>query len=378
MIVLNKRPDFLFSDQSSDLSMDEFDMAVHYIDRIKSILDLQEQVLSEQKADPKIVLPDNNWSKSKGQAFELDGTITNMYTSFDLIMRKDFDIIKKLRLYAQGFSGYQLATWSPAYCRPWIREKLPENIDFFIKMLVGLPDESVHSYLKFVAKAPKKLLLSPPAKFGEIGWVIDDVIVNMDTVVYLERMCLMHENNVLDAALSSAKGRPVKILEIGGGYGGLAYNLVRQFGNCRYVMVDLPESVLFPAIYLSVLKPDLENSMIDRFEPFTLDESAGFTFVPNFLIDQLHVGDEKFDLVINTLSFSEMSELQIDHYGKLVSSLLSETGIFFEQNQGSKINGTDKTLLESIFSKYFSKMTYGNSKILDSIHAQGQPRIWEL
>jgi hypothetical protein len=53
-------------------------------------------------------------------------------------------------------------------------------------------------------------------------------------------------------------------------------------------------------------------------------------------------------------------------------------GVFFEQNQGPKINGTYKTLLESILSKYFSKMTYGNSKILDSLHAQGQPRIWEL
>ncbi len=68
--------------------MDEFDIAVHYIDWIKAVLDLQEQFLSGKKADSKIILPDNNWSKSKGQAFEQDCTITNKYTSFNLIMRK--------------------------------------------------------------------------------------------------------------------------------------------------------------------------------------------------------------------------------------------------------------------------------------------------
>ena len=57
--------------------------------------------------------------------------------------------------------------------------------------------------------------------------------------------------------------------------------------------------------------------------------------LPNYLAETLLPG-EHFDLVINTLSMSEMTPLQVRTYGALISDAIGNAGAFFEQNHDNR------------------------------------------
>lgn len=79
-------------------------------------------------------------------------------------------------------------------------------------------------------------------------------------------------------------GTPKSILEIGGGYGGLARIFKTLNPSIKYTIVDLPESLYFSESFMR-----LEDIMSVR-----------------FIEDILDLRKESFDLVINTFSFQEM------------------------------------------------------------------------
>jgi hypothetical protein len=329
---------FLFLRDVSDLSDDEFEIARRRIDDVRCSLEeearLREAGLVEPTAER-----ESNWSRERRQAFELDGLVTNSYTSFELVASGDREVIRRLRMYAQSFSGYQLATLGFALHRPWIRSRLPENHDEFLRMLVCRPDPVLADMAAMLAELPEWLRIPTPQKFGEIGWVVnEDFVANHDSCRYTALLGRAYEAGLLDLLrerLSEREVRPLRLLEIGGGYGGLAYLLMTAFpGRVRYAIVDLPESLLFSSIYLSVLLPDLDHGFVTAAERFALPESGGVTFIPNFLYERMSPPDDEppFDLVLNHLSLPEMSEPQVRDYLASIRRWLGREGYFFEAN----------------------------------------------
>jgi hypothetical protein len=72
-----------------------------------------------------------------------------------------------------------------------------------------------------------------------------------------------------------------RILEIGGGYGALAYWFKQAFPRASYSIVDLPECILFSRLYLSLTIADMPTS-------FGLSPAMhGIRFIPNFMAEQL-------------------------------------------------------------------------------------------
>src|SRR5207245_4068394 len=61
----------------------------------------------------------------------------------------------------------------------------------------------------------------------------------------------------------------------------------------------------------------------------------GFTYIPNYLIGKIA---GKFDLVINTLSFSEMSEHQLRTYAQKISELIDD-GILLDR-KSTRLNSS--------------------------------------
>jgi hypothetical protein len=226
-----------------------------------------------------------------------------------------------------------LATLELAGKRPWLSKKLPGNWDQVLGFLAGPPAQAVFDYVAVAGALPEELRASPPRKFGEIGWLIEGAIVNDDTYAYLERLCLMHENGLIDRlrAAQAANG-VLRIVEIGGGFGGLAYYLMGLFEmRVRYAIIDIAESLAFSSVYCTTLFSGLDN----RFEqqgPVQLPDAPGFSFVPNTIHHDLEDAALPADLVINTLSLAEMSDAQIHDYCKAASRLIGNSGIFFEQN----------------------------------------------
>ena len=70
-----------------------------------------------------------------------------------------------------------------------------------------------------VARAlPPHLRIEPPKKFGEIGWIIDGMLLNHDTYGYQPILSLMYENGLIYLlAKRLGQQRHLRIVEIGGG-----------------------------------------------------------------------------------------------------------------------------------------------------------------
>ncbi|KJS35646.1 MAG: hypothetical protein VR70_15675 [Rhodospirillaceae bacterium BRH_c57] len=362
---------FSLSDESAQLTSSEIEAISRRLDAIEAMIARRSALVADGVLGA-TALPSGNWDPHKPQVYQPDGDAGTFMSSFSLVMRRDPEIIGKLRLYAQAFSGYQLATLSPAVHRPWIREKLPANYDIFLSMLAGGPEEGVAKFLKVAASLPENYRISFPAKFGEIGWIYDDLILNRDTYMYLERICLMYECGLLPRLIRESQARTVRIVEIGSGFGGLAYIMKRLLPNAHFVLIDLPESLAFCHPYLSTLFPDVPHALVTVAGQAVAEES-GFTYVANFDATTLDLVD--VDLVINTLSFAELDVAQVLEYCNLIKTWLAPGSLFFEQNFNSSPHAK-KDLFNTIGS-VLSEPRELQSAIIDRLE-KGTPRLWSV
>ncbi len=108
--------------------------------------------------------------------------------------------------------------------------------------------------------------------------------------------------------------KPV-VIEIGGGFGGLAHHLLRCRPSIKYIGFDLPENLLIQTYYLSCLFP---NARIAVYQPggrpLTLEELDNYDIVllPNFELER--TDSLIADLIINVRSLAEMSYATIAEY----------------------------------------------------------------
>ena len=146
-------------------------------------------------------------------------------------------------------------------------------------------------------------------------------------------MAILYENRVLDR-LQSTTGI-ARVLEIGGGIGAIAYLMMAKVKDVRYVIVDLPESLAFSAVYLNVLFPELQNHFVTNLDELIVHDTPGFTFIPNDLHRELTGRGQTYELAMNTASMREMTVNQVDDYCRTLSQLLGGVGVFFEQNHAA-------------------------------------------
>ncbi len=117
-----------------------------------------------------------------------------------------------------------------------------------------------------------------------------------------------HYINGLLAHLNS----PV-VLEIGGGFGGLAYHLLRNRGKrLRYVGIELPEKMLLQAYYLRSVFPDSRIFSYDGSGWPKNAEDYDVILLPNYVLPG--VPSSYADMVLNFRSLPEMSLATITEY----------------------------------------------------------------
>jgi SAM-dependent methyltransferase len=259
-----------------------------------------------------------------------------------------------LRLLSQQFTGYAL--WSMRRGSPLPPADIMA-IEQVLSERASTPDAALEWCARLRRELPDYLRIGPPAKLGEVGWLVDDVIVNQDTAAYWERLEVLYRAGMLDRRASSSLKSGSRILEIGAGYGALAYYIQRAVPGVRYTVLDIPESLVYSAIYLSVLNPD-----------------AATNFLPNYEFPNLVQDNEHFDLVINTLSMTEMSEQQVRTYCEGIKTLIGASGVFFEQNQDGRHVGLLNA--RDIVREYFSKEELLGGPGLTPYLTQGFAAIW--
>ncbi len=152
------------------------------------------------------------------------------------------------------------------------------------------------------------LLAYEPPRLGGFGFEIGSGLVNIDTLRFSEAMIALERAELLREIATEGV-----VVEIGGGWGGLAYQLKSRFPGVTYVIVDRPERFLLSAVYLLSMFPDARpvfwhGSATDSGQL----EGADFVFVPE--AEAASVPLERVDLVASVASFETLPAASIDRH----------------------------------------------------------------
>lgn len=104
------------------------------------------------------------------------------------------------------------------------------------------------------------------------------------------------------------------VLEIGGGYGGLARQILRTVPDVHYIGLDLPENMTLQAWYLTLAIPD--RNVVCGFDD---DAKANAVLLPNWAIENLAL--PRVDMVVNVHSFGEMQRTSLETYFREIRRL---------------------------------------------------------
>jgi len=296
----------------------QFQKAKNLARQIRDLDKLRDEQLKQGRVDPSFVLPSELWKA----ALEL----------FSYCFDPSFEIVNTWRLHTYPFKGSY-----PMYVHSNEHNPVPAKL--------------VARYLHHTNGLPDNLIVRPPDMCAELGWQVNGGISNWDTLIDQIYVGQLYFSGALEYL---KKRKPLTVLEIGGGYGSFATILQKILAPSSYVMVDLPETLLFPAVYLGVTQGESvdTDSIFDGKKEFAL-RSGKFSFVPNFLIEELEK-HAKFDLVINTSSFGEMTSPQVRRYAEFAHNVLKDDGLFYESN-GQNMSGPVPPIIAEKF-KYYTPL----------------------
>jgi hypothetical protein len=295
---------------------------------IAKAVEHRDAYVTMHRLDPSFCLPDSNWGE------KTKNTASTFLSAYRYVRDGEYEVLNRLRFWAPYFSGYEMMWLRPRQVdRPSV-EPIPPDHDDWIKTNRTEPDQWVNLWVEFTKIIPPALRFSPPVMLGEIGWLIDGIVVNHDTYVYQERLNILYEAGIIDWL--QRLGRPPRILEIGGGYGALAFMLRRVFSSSVCMICDLPESLMFAGLYLTLCEQDRVRLVEPGNNGSDYLSEPGVSLLPNYMLHLLREQNVSFDLVINTLSMSEMTADQVDAYAVAIARLIGKSGVFFEQNQDNR------------------------------------------
>ena len=222
---------------------------------------------------------------------------TEELENFDYMADATPLIVRKLRHHAFHLTGI----------RPYDYRNARDQQAHFERRLLALIDLG----------GPELLVPESPA-LGGFGFEIGGVLHNVDTLKFFEVLVGMKKSGVL-APFQSTDARRL-VWEIGGGWGGFAYQFKTLFPNTTYVIVDFPEVFLYSATYLATVFPDARLRFWDgQGDVFADWSSVDFIFVPNTAADALRA--VRPDLLVNLVSFQEMTDAQVDAYARLAADI---------------------------------------------------------
>jgi hypothetical protein len=140
-----------------------------------------------------------------------------------------------------------------------------------------------------------------------IGFDTERGKISDDLVRYLLVLVDLAEHDCL-----SAKG-PQTVLEIGGGYGGLATQCMTFNPSLAYVLVDLEETLFFQAVHLQNRFGSDRIALYDFASDRAPEPEPGrFHLIPQSKL--VSIRNMRFDVAINQQSMQEMSDRQVEIY----------------------------------------------------------------
>lgn len=125
--------------------------------------------------------------------------------------------------------------------------------------------------------------------------------------------------------------RPLRILEIGAGYGQLALQLHQHLNIASYAVCDLPENGFLGAFYMQANLPGAAAYV--EAEGLDGEADAPLIFAPPGGLDQL---PGPYDLIVNSYSFQEMTQASVATYLRHAEQTLADGGVLYSLNAHGK------------------------------------------
>jgi putative sugar O-methyltransferase len=144
------------------------------------------------------------------------------------------------------------------------------------------------------------------------------------------------------------------VVELGGGFGGMAYFLIRDSPNTTYVDFDLPENMALTAYHLLRAFPTM-NVVLYGEEELSSDtlRNNRIVIMPNFEIAKLP--GNSAEVVFNSYSLAEMSAEAIDEYIKQMTRISRRNFLHVNHTKNSLVRadnfGIDRYGFELIYRK---------------------------
>lgn len=138
--------------------------------------------------------------------------------------------------------------------------------------------------------------------------------------------------------------RRLTAVEIGPGTGLLALAIKQLLPNSALVLVDLPETLAFSSIFLTMVLPEKRFLFLDGFdrEP---DSWQKYDFILITPEAARRLPSASIDLALNTDSMQEMELPAIREYFTLLRRLLRPPALFYSSNRVEKFIGAGATRL---------------------------------
>jgi putative sugar O-methyltransferase len=134
----------------------------------------------------------------------------------------------------------------------------------------------------------------------------------IDGVFFRHGVDYQHYYATMISRLVRSKSHRV-VLELGGGFGGLAYFLMRNNSDLTYIDVDLPENMALAGFYLLSAFPDKNIALFGELDLSSADIGQfDAVILPNFSIEDIET--DSVDLTFNSYSLAEMSLSNVKNY----------------------------------------------------------------
>ncbi|HXP89121.1 MAG TPA: putative sugar O-methyltransferase [Bryobacteraceae bacterium] len=136
-------------------------------------------------------------------------------------------------------------------------------------------------------------------------------------------------------ACSLLDSEPGVVAEIGGGFGGMAYYLLRDRTGVRYLDFDVPESLALASYYLMKAFPELKFLLYAEEAP-TQEAIAGADVVlmPVFELAAMPAGS--VDVTFSSHAVSEISPDAMAEYWKHIARMTRSSFLFIGNNDASR------------------------------------------
>jgi putative sugar O-methyltransferase len=121
------------------------------------------------------------------------------------------------------------------------------------------------------------------------------------------------------------------VVELGGGFGGMAYYLIRDNPDLTYLDLDLPENMALTAYYLLKAFPN-KNILLFGEDDFSAESIRKYDIVvmPSFEIS--NIPSNSASLAFNSYSLAEMSKETIDIFIAEFMRIIDQKGYFLHVN----------------------------------------------